>query len=71
MLGFPQSKRMPPERRNTKKLELIIKNLETNIELLKEELELDGVENTIKLDEFLQNLDEQLDESDYHYEDDN
>jgi hypothetical protein len=62
---------MPPERRNTKKLELIIKNLETNIELLKEELELDGVENTIKLDEFLQNLDEQLDESDYHYEDDN
>lgn len=66
MLGY----KPPTEKSNTKKLKLLLENLENLVAILKEELDVgqDEDNNIIALDEFLHNIQENYETTEPEYQ---
>lgn len=70
MLGYYRSPELEKEKVNNKKIKLLIKNLENIVELIKEELIIeDEQNNVIRLEDMMQNIQQEFDETNYHEED--
>jgi hypothetical protein len=70
MLGYYRSPELEKEKVNNKKIKLLIQNLENIVELIKEELIIeDEQNNVIRLEDMMQNIQQEFDETNYHEED--
>jgi hypothetical protein len=68
MLGYYRSPE--PEKVNNKKIKLLIQNLENIVELIKEELIIEDEQNNVlRLEDMMQDIQQEFDEPNYHEED--